>query len=120
MGAYRQTAMTGMRSTWLELAMDRIILVAGVLLLISQVGQCNHDAKRLFDDLLRKSEYNKLIRPVQNSTNKLSIKLGLKLTQLIKVVSTVLDSLPPSTSQYLQYFHCVANKYVSSVAYEQA
>ena len=47
----------------------------------------NHDAKRLYDDLLRKRNYNKLIRPVGNSTATLTVKLGLKLTQLIDVVS---------------------------------
>ena len=47
----------------------------------------NHDAKRLYDDLMRKSSYNKLIRPVGNSTAKLIVKLCLKLSQLIDVVS---------------------------------
>ena len=46
----------------------------------------NPDAKRLYDDLLRKSGYNKLIRPVGNNTDKLTVKLGLKLSQLIDVV----------------------------------
>ena len=47
----------------------------------------NPDAKRLYDDLLRKSGYNKLIRPVGNNTDKLTVKLGLRLSQLIDVVS---------------------------------
>jgi hypothetical protein len=47
---------------------------------------CNPDAKRLYDDLLRKSGYNKLIRPVGNNTDKLTVKLGLRLSQLIDVV----------------------------------
>jgi len=46
----------------------------------------NTDAKRLYDDLLRKSGYNQLIRPVINNTDKLIVKLGLKLSQLIDVV----------------------------------
>ena len=45
------------------------------------------DAKRLYDDLLRKSGYNKLIRPVSNTSNTLVVKLGLRLTQIIDVVS---------------------------------
>ena len=53
----------------------------------------NPDAKRLYDDLLRKSGYNKLIRPVGNSTDKLTVKLGLRLSQLIDVVSTSFLSL---------------------------
>ena len=44
---------------------------------------CNPHAKRLYDDLL--SNYNRLIRPVENNTEKLTVKLGLKLSQLIDV-----------------------------------
>ena len=49
--------------------------------------RCNLDAKRLYDDILRKNNYNKLIRPVGNNTDKLTVKLGLRLSQLIDVVS---------------------------------
>ena len=45
------------------------------------------DAKRLYDNLLRKSGYNKLIRPVGNNTDILLVNLGLRLTQIIDVVS---------------------------------
>jgi len=48
----------------------------------------NTDAKRLYDDLLRKSGYNKLIRPVVNNTDQLIVRLGLRLSQLIDVVRT--------------------------------
>ncbi|CAG7714166.1 unnamed protein product [Allacma fusca] len=44
----------------------------------------NPDAKRLYDDLL--SNYNRLIRPVGNNSDRLTVKLGLKLSQLIDVV----------------------------------
>lgn len=43
------------------------------------------DAKRLYDDLL--SNYNRLIRPVGNNSDRLTVKMGLKLSQLIEVVS---------------------------------
>ena len=49
----------------------------------SGLVSCNPDAKRLYDDLL--SNYNRLIRPVPNNTQKLTVKLGLKLSQLIDV-----------------------------------
>jgi len=45
----------------------------------------NPDAKRLYDDLL--SNYNRLIRPVTNNSQKLTVRVGLKLSQLIEVVS---------------------------------
>lgn len=46
----------------------------------------NPDAKRLYDDLL--SNYNKLVRPVVNVTDALTVKIKLKLSQLIDVVSS--------------------------------
>ena len=49
-------------------------------------GSCgNPDAKRLYDDLL--SNYNKLVRPVVNVSDAVEVKLKLKLSQLIDVVS---------------------------------
>ena len=47
----------------------------------------NPDAKRLYDDLL--SNYNKLVRPVVNVTDPLKVKIKLKLSQLIDVVSAL-------------------------------
>lgn len=49
----------------------------------------NPDAKRLYDDLL--SNYNKLVRPVVNVTDALTVKIKLKLSQLIDVVSFTLN-----------------------------
>ena len=48
-------------------------------------GLANPDAKRLYDDLL--SNYNRLIRPVGNNSDRLTVKMGLRLSQLIDVVS---------------------------------
>lgn len=45
--------------------------------------EANPDAKRLYDDLL--SNYNRLIRPVVNNTETLTVWLGLKITQIIEV-----------------------------------
>ncbi|XP_012934701.1 nicotinic acetylcholine receptor alpha 1 subunit isoform X1 [Aplysia californica] len=47
--------------------------------------EANDNAKRLYDDLLRRSGYNKLIRPVGNNTDKLVVKLGIRLSQLIDI-----------------------------------
>ena len=44
----------------------------------------NPDAKRLYDDLL--SNYNKLVRPVVNVSDAVTVRLKLKLSQLIDVV----------------------------------
>ena len=46
-------------------------------------NEANPHAKRLYDDLLH--DYNRLIRPVPNFTETLTVKLGLKLSQLIDV-----------------------------------
>ena len=51
----------------------------------------NPDAKRLYDDLL--SNYNKLVRPVVNTTAPLTVRIKLKLSQLIDVVSLELPFL---------------------------
>ncbi|XP_012279872.1 acetylcholine receptor subunit beta-like 2 isoform X4 [Orussus abietinus] len=45
--------------------------------------EANPDSKRLYDDLL--SNYNRLIRPVINNTETLTVRLGLKLSQLIEM-----------------------------------
>lgn len=50
----------------------------------SKVFEANPDTKRLYDDLL--SNYNRLIRPVINNTETLTVWLGLKLSQLIEMV----------------------------------
>lgn len=49
------------------------------------VTVANPDAKRLYDDLL--SNYNKLVRPVANVSDALTVKIKLKLSQLIDVVT---------------------------------
>ena len=50
----------------------------------------NPDAKRLYDDLL--SNYNKLVRPVVNTTDPLTVRIKLKLSQLIDVVSAPINT----------------------------
>ncbi|KAL1508960.1 hypothetical protein ABEB36_003773 [Hypothenemus hampei] len=45
--------------------------------------EANPDTKRLYDDLL--SNYNRLIRPVINHTETVTVWLGLKLSQLIEM-----------------------------------
>ena len=63
----------------------RKVLVFTILLLLVNYTSANPDAKRLYDDLL--SNYNRLIRPVSNNTDTVLVKLGLRLSQLIDLVS---------------------------------
>ena len=49
------------------------------------MSESNPDAKRLYDDIM--SGYNKLVRPVKNVTDSVTVKFKLKLSQLIDVVS---------------------------------
>ena len=58
-----------------------------LVLCLASLCSSNHDARRLYDDLLRKNRYNRLIRPVGNSTDILTVKMGLKLAQVLDVVS---------------------------------
>ena len=54
-------------------------------------GVGSRDEERLVRDLFR--GYNKLIRPVQNMTQKVQVAFGLAFIQLINVVSSTLTSL---------------------------
>lgn len=60
-------------------------LVGTMWIVLVLISGCfgNPDAKRLYDDLL--SNYNKLVRPVVNVTDALTVKIKLKLSQLIDV-----------------------------------
>ena len=70
----------------------RFIMIFHLLISPTSVVLANPEAKRLYEDLL--STYNRLIRPVGNNSDKLTVKLGLKLSQLIDVVSiTFLNQL---------------------------
>ena len=69
----------------------RSFLACSLILILTQIRHtgANPDAKMLYNDLLRKSGYNKLIRPVMNNTDILTVKVGLKLSQLIDIVSSI-------------------------------
>ena len=45
------------------------------------------DAKRLLDDLI--SGYNNVVRPVSDPTDKIILKLGLKLSQIADIVGNM-------------------------------
>ena len=66
---------------------DTLALKTLFVLTFVTSSMCSPDAKRLYDDLLKRSDYNKLIRPVGNTSDRLTVKLGLRLTQIIDVVS---------------------------------
>ena len=51
---------------------------------------CNPDAARLYDDLL--TQYTRLIRPVKNYSDTVTIKLGLRLSQIVDLVSSKLKT----------------------------
>lgn len=55
------------------------------LLKKSTAVNVNSDAERLYDDLM--NGYNPLTRPVVNSSDILILTMGLRLSQLIDVVS---------------------------------
>ncbi|XP_050668023.1 acetylcholine receptor subunit alpha-like 1 [Leptidea sinapis] len=60
-----------------------LAFVVGVLCVCGRLSVANPEAKRLYDDLL--SNYNRLIRPVGNNSDRLTVKMGLRLSQLIDV-----------------------------------
>lgn len=59
--------------------------IALLVAILADPCEANPDAKRLYDDLM--SSYNRLIRPVSNNSDTLTVKMSLKLSQLIDVVS---------------------------------
>ena len=77
------------------------------ILLTNMLSLASPDAKRLYDDLLRRSGYNKLIRPVGNTSDTLTVKLGLRLTQTHRsdVVSSHLNTLTSSHQHTLNTTH---------------
>ena len=82
---YRRQPATSATSRTL-LCFTRCFTLLTVLSCIVEQGSAgNPDAKRLYDDLL--SNYNKLVRPVINVSDALEVKIKLKLSQLIDVVS---------------------------------
>jgi len=62
---------------------EKFMVVIFILSNFAVLSCGNPDAKRLFDDLL--SSYNKLVRPVINVTDAVTVKFKLKLSQLIDV-----------------------------------
>lgn len=66
-----------------------IRLSVSILFATCGIIYANPDAKRLYDDLL--SNYNRLIRPVDKNNNTVLVKLGLRLSQLIDLVSYILN-----------------------------
>lgn len=46
----------------------------------------NQDAQRLYDDLMKANQYNKMCRPVANQSHTAMIHIGLKLAQILAVV----------------------------------
>ena len=72
----------------LEIMRLATTIIFGILwncVLRGQICLANPDSKRLYDDLL--SNYNRLIRPVVNHTETVTVKLGLRLSQLVDLVS---------------------------------
>lgn len=59
--------------------------------IVQRAVEANSDANRLYEDLMM--SYNRFVRPVQNDSDTLVVKLGLKLSQLIDVVSSSSSSL---------------------------
>ncbi|KAK0180180.1 hypothetical protein PV327_005849 [Microctonus hyperodae] len=70
---------------WSRLDVLLAMAIVMSLFIVSLPGaSANPDAKRLYEDLL--SNYNRLIRPVGNNSDRLTVKMGLRLSQLIDVV----------------------------------
>jgi hypothetical protein len=67
--------------------MNRWHSVVFVVAVMAWTGSGNEDAKRLYDTVLRRSGYNKHIRPVEYETDTVNVSIGLKMAQILDVVS---------------------------------
>ncbi|RWS19330.1 Acetylcholine receptor subunit alpha-like 1 [Leptotrombidium deliense] len=63
----------------IHFAWKSLILI--IIVCLMRKSQSNPDAKRLYDDLM--SDYNRIVRPVINDSTPVTVKLGIKLTQII-------------------------------------
>ena len=81
---------------WLFSNKDLVRLILGpfknfFLLLCFLAGLGSEDEVRLVEYLFDRQGYNPLIRPVRNLTEKVNVKFGLAMIQLINVVRTILE-----------------------------
>ncbi|CAM1306503.1 nAChRa3 (predicted) [Pycnogonum litorale] len=67
-----------MRLLWIV-----FLLLSTVTKSLSVLASGNSDIKRLYDDLI--SRYNKLVRPVHNTSQPVTVHIKLRLSQLIEV-----------------------------------
>ncbi|CAF0882304.1 unnamed protein product [Rotaria sordida] len=68
--------------------MKMSIIILGIFfiyLCFFNITIANPEAKRLYEELIKVRSYNKLIRPIKNNSEKLTVYLGLRLTQLLDV-----------------------------------
>lgn len=65
------------------------VKVVSVLQLFIACTLCNQYEKRLHSELMQRRGYNKLIRPSAEGEEALVVKLGMRLSQLLEVVSSV-------------------------------
>lgn len=91
--------------------MGSVFIAAVFIALQFSTGLANPDSKRLYDDLL--SNYNRLIRPVGNNSDRLTVKMGLRLSQLIDVVSVLFSC--QNILYILEYLHTFTIYYKSQV-----
>ncbi|GBM89446.1 hypothetical protein AVEN_133595-1 [Araneus ventricosus] len=89
-------------SSTLHASARRAWVLVLVLCTIVAISEAHPAAKRLHDDLL--SDYNRLIRPVGNHSHKVTVHLGLKLSQLIDIVSITIFTSSYTLSKYFQVF----------------
>ena len=67
--------------------MTKLLMVITVLIFILPESRANIDSRKLYANLVHRPQYSRLIRPVNSSETRINVKIGLKLTQLIDLVS---------------------------------
>ena len=72
--------------------MKSVLMICLLILWTTSKVHSEMDAERLYDDLFM--AYNPLIRPVANNSDQLIVKMSLRLSQIVEVVSTVVSVTP--------------------------
>lgn len=83
------------------------------LLLYLPEANGNQDAKRLYEDLFH--SYNILVRPVENSSDFLTVKLSLKLAKIVELVCNECNSNECKTFLLLKTFCLLKISFVFDV-----
>ena len=76
----------------MTMSMEALLVIFTVTSLLGTTITGHEPAEKKLHDFLLSEKYSKLIRPTGNNTVQLTVKLGMRLSQLLDVVRKKLQS----------------------------